>query len=236
MLADKTPTESRRCRYWQRRIEGSVCSAVFVAAGGKARILGVSRQLVGLDWCGAADFQYAGNIGPITLGEGLLQQLRSIGECLARCFPLCGLFGVDVVVDAQRVWTIEVNPRYCASVEIFERGLDTNFVHVHLAACLQGELPACPQPMPSRLHGKAVLYARRDSTLTASRLARLTEEITEPGGLVCLADLPSGPTRLRTGQPVLTVLAQGQDEPEVLTGLQKIAQRIYGILCGQSKF
>ena len=56
--------------YFQRRVEGIPVGAVYVAQGGRARLLGVTRQLSGARWCGldgtaAKMFRYCGSVGPI---------------------------------------------------------------------------------------------------------------------------------------------------------------------------
>ena len=98
-----------------------VVSAVFLAAGGSAVLLGVTRQLVGCRWAGATGFRYVGSIGPLEIDRGLRRQFQRIGDCLADAFDMCGLFGIDAIVSGTDVWTIEVNPRLTASVEILER-------------------------------------------------------------------------------------------------------------------
>ncbi len=45
-------------------------SAVFLAAGGSAVLLGVTRQLVGCRWAGATGFRYVGSIGPLAIDRG----------------------------------------------------------------------------------------------------------------------------------------------------------------------
>jgi predicted ATP-grasp superfamily ATP-dependent carboligase len=217
----------KRHRYWQRWIDGAACSAMYVAAAGESRLLGVSRQLVGCDWCGARGFQYAGNIGPLPIDDRVLSQYREIGECLADRFQLCGLFGVDVVVREQQVWTIEVNPRYCASVEVFERGLCRNFLDLHLAACIRSELPVVSDPNPSRVCGKAVVYAREAMHVTSRCLDGLHADCNVAAGRTWIADIPYGETDLKKGHPLMTVLAEGADEQQVLSRLQRNALRVY---------
>jgi uncharacterized protein len=89
--------------YFQQRIDGLACSAVYVAAAGRAVLLGVTRQLVGETWTGATGFQYCGSIGPLRLTENCQARFAAIGDVLARTFNLNGLFGVDAIVNEQGV-------------------------------------------------------------------------------------------------------------------------------------
>ena len=111
---------SNHVRYHQRHIEGTPGAAVFLGTPTGSELLGVTRQLVGKPWTGAAKFQYCGSVGPWNLATEAKQQLVLLGEVLVDSFRLQGLFGVDFVLNGEQVWTVEVNPRYSASVEILE--------------------------------------------------------------------------------------------------------------------
>ena len=90
-------------------------------AGRRRALLGVTRQIIGEPWLGAHGFQYAGSIGPWPISEAHLATLDRHRQRTGERFELVGLFGVDFMLDGEEVWTIEVNPRYTASVEIVER-------------------------------------------------------------------------------------------------------------------
>lgn len=195
--------------YWQRRVTGVPCAALFVAADGRSRLSGVTRQLVGELWTGAKPFQYAGTLGPWPTTPAQHEQITHIGQTLASGFALQGLFGVDLIIDHDQVWTIEVNPRYTAAAEVVERFGGVNPIADHVAACRGGgPLAQMPVPSASRYYGKAILYAAGNMNVTrgfvdwAIRHSGPTLDAT-------LADIPNIGTALRAGQPVLTVLAAG---------------------------
>ena len=134
--------------YYQALIKGRACSAVFVAAAGRALLLGVTEQLVGVDWTAAAEFGYCGSLGAPRLDERLLRDITQAGRVLAEHFPLRGLFGVDGIAAGGRFFPVEVNPRYTASVEIVERLHGLSAIAAHAAACRHDRLPprasSCP--------------------------------------------------------------------------------------------
>jgi predicted ATP-grasp superfamily ATP-dependent carboligase len=210
--ADAAETVGGRDRYFQRRIEGVPCAAVFVAAGGRARLLGITRQLVGTGWTGAVGFQYAGSIGPLCLPDACVAQFLRAGDRLADRFQLQGLFGVDAIVAGPIVWFVEVNPRYTASVEVIERALGIDAVESHVEACcracLRQTLPRMGSDMD--LCGKAVVYAT-GNLITTDRLNRCTDAAND-GRWPRYADIPNVGTEIRTGHPILTVLAHGPTE------------------------
>ncbi len=53
--------------YFQRRIAGPSCAAVFVAANRQAQLVGVTQQLLGLGSSLAGAFHYRGSVGPLRL-------------------------------------------------------------------------------------------------------------------------------------------------------------------------
>ena len=69
---------------------------------------------------GSHGFQYAGSIGLLPISEATDKTLMMLGDVLTKQFDLSGLFGIDIILDGDQVWTIEVNPRYTASMEICE--------------------------------------------------------------------------------------------------------------------
>lgn len=200
--------------YFQRYIEGTPCAAAYVAAAGTARFLGLTQQRLAAGPCGGR-FCYAGSVGPLVIADdGLRLALVRLGEVLSRAFRLVGWFGVDGMVVGSEFWTVEVNPRYTASAEILERGLDMNAVDLHLRACLKKELPGeTPQPA-GVLHGKAVLFAPRRMVVQPEFTARaLDEAASDPWPM--LADIPPPHTEIPRGAPVLTVFARGNSPQRV---------------------
>jgi predicted ATP-grasp superfamily ATP-dependent carboligase len=134
---------------------------------------------------------------------------------LAERWGLCGLFGVDTVLADEEVWTIEVNPRYPASVEVWERATGASAVACHHAAC-DGAMPDLHAlPVARRVVGKAIVNSPRDVTIDTEldrRLMRLTPN--GPGPTLAdlpLADLPRIGQAIPAGAPVLTVFAEGAE-------------------------
>ena len=147
--------------YYQEYIAGAAHSAVFVADGNAAVLLGATRQLVGETWTHAKPFQYCGSVGPLALAPQAQAALQMAGMCLVQAFQLRGVFGVDYVESAGRLWPIEVNPRYTASAEIIEWRSKQSIVGLHVAACSGHALPTTRAPVATAMCGKAVLFARQ---------------------------------------------------------------------------
>jgi uncharacterized protein len=213
---------------YQKRVDGISCAAVYVAAEGKARLLGVTRQIIGEPWLRSHGFQYAGSMGPWPIAAATRETLVRLGNVLSEQFELAGLFGVDFMLNDDQVWTVEVNPRYTASVEIIERCTGATAIAGHVAACggLGGEIERVgalappvgaadgPARYESDCHGKATLYAMRDIVISQDFAEySIAESLCTPWPT--LADVSCAGTAIENGRPVLTMFASGTSVAEV---------------------
>jgi predicted ATP-grasp superfamily ATP-dependent carboligase len=240
-------TNQRPC-YFQRGIDGLPVAAVYVAAAGRATLLGVTRQLLGEAWCGLTAqqghaYRYCGSVGPLELTSALASPFQRLGNVLAAELSLVGLFGVDAIIrqpnqDAAEVWPIEVNPRYTASVEVLEHGCGADAIRLHVAAW-GGVLPenersaiggnslsnkqtrdAAVQP-----NGKAILFARSDLTVKAA-LIDWIDDYNRGRQWPLVADIPAAGTTIRRGHPIVSLFAVGRDEPLVIATLKALAAEV----------
>jgi uncharacterized protein len=196
----------------QERIDGVACSAAAVGDGVDAVVLGVTEQLVGARAFGVRGFRWCGNVAPPRVPTAaLLEQARAICSCLASAFALRGLFGVDLVWDGERAWTIEVNPRPTASLEVMQQD---GLFDAHLRACA-GELPRI-DAAPDAAAGKAVLFATEDVVIGDS------ERWLERG----IRDVPHPGERIAAGRPICTVVAAAATPEAVLAQLEGQAARL----------
>jgi predicted ATP-grasp superfamily ATP-dependent carboligase len=196
----------------QERIDGMACSAAAVGNGVDAIVLGLTEQLVGRRAFGARGYRWCGNVVPPRLpaGErdGLLAQARAVCRRLAGAFGLRGLFGVDVIWDGERAWTLEVNPRPPASLEAIEAAYGAGVFGAHLRACA-GELPPA-ESEPAGAAGKAVLFATEDVVVGDSVrwLKRGVRDVPHPG------------ERIAAGHPICTVVTAAATPQEALDRLE----------------
>ena len=120
---------------YQRRIDGMPCAAVFRRRGRRSE---VARRHAATHRRAVARFarlsvrRFDWSVARI----GSNAQARSSDwAAVSEQFELIGLFGVDFILDGDTVWTLEVNPRYTASVEIVERFTGKSAIAEHAAAC-----------------------------------------------------------------------------------------------------
>jgi len=192
--------------YFQRLVTGAGYSAVFVAAKGAARLLGVTRQLTGEPWTGAGCFAYCGSLGPTSFGATVTATIERIGNRLAETFGLVGLLGVDMIVNGPRVFVVEVNPRFTASVELLEQAFAGNrhVMRDHVDACWAGVLPPETSDPVEGSWGKAILFAQRRTRIGES-LRSFIDQTNQGKDWTPLADLPREGTEIEAGHPILTL-------------------------------
>lgn len=222
--------------------DGTPGSAVALADGRRAAVLGLTRQLVGRTALGVGGFRYCGSILPFTAASGEADRLLALtGEAaraLTHAFGLRGWFGFDFVASEGRLHVLEVNPRYTASMELVERGLGAPLFGLHVRALrgrLPGELPGAPPPgLPGPLPagppspppgasgalGKAILFARRP----------VVPEDTRAWLAAGYADVPPPGTAVPAGGPICTLLAEAPDPEACRRELERKARALRAAL------
>lgn len=194
--------------YYQQRVDGMGLSAVFVGTHRNASLAGVTRQ-----WLGGGDdpFVYRGSVGPYPPRPPVLDRIARLGEAIRAGFGLIGLFGVDLILDAEGTpWPVEVNPRYTASVEVLELANQVSLLDAHRRACLGETLPRLMfDPTKCRRYvGKEIVYASADGVFDRE-IPFPVWDASDPWRIPPYADLPAPGTHFRAGDPVLTLIASG---------------------------
>jgi predicted ATP-grasp superfamily ATP-dependent carboligase len=194
--------------YYQERVDGLSGSALFVADGARAALVGVSRQLHGKP--GNA-FAYRGSVGPWRLGEAAERQVQAIGRVLAASFGLIGIFGVDFVLRGNTPFLVEINPRYTASVEVHELATRRSLLAEHVRLCSGESLEDDRGPWSAeRVIGKAIIYApcacRFGESATVHSRAGGARFNDDPYSVRHHADIPWPAEVFDRGDPVLTLL------------------------------
>jgi predicted ATP-grasp superfamily ATP-dependent carboligase len=183
--------------YFQRRVAGAPLSALFVANGKSARILGFSEQWV----AAAADapFRYGGCAGPVTPPAALATSIADACDRIARAAGLVGLNSIDLLVDGGACHIIEINPRPGASLDVFDGAGGRSLWPLHLAG-VAGRLPARRSLADGTSRAAAIVYA--DRALAVPRAMAWPRWSADRGG-------PG--SRVAAGEPLCTVRAAAKD-------------------------
>jgi predicted ATP-grasp superfamily ATP-dependent carboligase len=215
----------------QEYIPGKPCSASFVANGKDCTILGISEQLVGMQKFGSLGFRYCGNLLPIPetvstdTGMFILDKVRGLAEFLTKDYGLVGLNGIDFILNGDRIYFTEVNPRYTASMEIIEIAYELPMFHLHMQSILDGKLPEFDleaELKRGKSYGKSYIYTEKDVT------------VPDTGGwsVKDIHDIPPSGEKIRKGSPVCTILAGRSTAEETLSEMirraQELKEELYG--------
>ncbi|MCA9050059.1 MAG: ATP-grasp domain-containing protein, partial [Planctomycetaceae bacterium] len=190
--------EDERRNFLQRFVGGTAMSATYFAdrqssSQRSVRLVGTCVQVIGEQLLFADGFQFCGNVGPMEVPESIRGQLEHIGLVTGRNFDVCGFFGIDFVLNADRVVVIEINPRITASLELFEVPQQTRHLAMQLTAFVRSSDPAEPKSpaeqsfveptdmiaddhrsrFSARPKVRLVLYAADDLHVTANLSARM---------------------------------------------------------------
>ena len=221
--------------YLQQYLEGRAGSAGFLADGRAARLLGVSAQLSGWEALGGAGFRHSGNLfdasaplaGPDRLLDAAgIDEARGIASGLAEGFGLSGLAGFDFIAVGGRPHLIEVNPRWTASMELYDEARPGRLVDAAIrVAAGEGAAPAAaasgfdttPEP-PGRpaVRARGVLYAAE------TFIAPPPEALAVHGA----RDRPRAGETIEAGKPICTLAASGPTVDAARAAIEAAAVRV----------
>jgi predicted ATP-grasp superfamily ATP-dependent carboligase len=209
------PADRRRVRpsaYFQRLATGRNCSALFLADGRRACILGFNEQWTSPVRAGLP-FLYGGAVGHIALPLKVEADLRTRLDAFVAATGLVGLNGIDFLLSDSDWLVLEVNPRPTATMELYDADYERGLFEAHLRAC-EGELPAAP----------AVARAARASSIVhAAHGWQVSEGFAFPGWC---RDIPQPGTRLAVGDPVCTVHAEAADSDQAVALVRERQRRL----------
>ncbi|MFW9967637.1 MAG: ATP-grasp domain-containing protein [Candidatus Thorarchaeota archaeon] len=154
--ADKESTEA----IVQQYISGFDGSSCVLSTGTNATVLSLQGQLIGMPSAGRnCDFVYSGNYMPMRLSKEVRDKILDASVLMCTELELQGTNGIDFLIDKdERIWFLEVNPRFQGTLEMLETGANISVTEMHTAAC-NGVLPSeVPAFLPS---SKLVIFARQ---------------------------------------------------------------------------
>jgi predicted ATP-grasp superfamily ATP-dependent carboligase len=183
-------------RYFQRFEPGRVMSALFLADGTRARLVGFNEQ-----WTAAlsraARFAYGGAVTVDDVAEPLRAAVSAAAARLTETLGLRGLNGLDFILAGDAPCVLELNPRPTATLDLHDDAIPGGLFAQHLSACAgRLEVGAVPRDS-SRAH--AIVYAA-----CAWRVPQAFD------WSQWVTDIPVGGSLIAAAAPVCTVHAQGE--------------------------
>ena len=183
--------QPRTGAYFQRLIPGRSLSALFLADGRRACVLGFNEQ-----WAcpvrPGRPFLYGGAVAGLTLPSVLRGNILDRLDDLVAATGLIGLNGLDFLLVEDHWFVLEINPRPTATVELYDPDWPDGLFAAHLEAC--------GHQLPNRV---APLQASRAHEIVHARtLGEIPESFEFPAWC---HDIPMPGTVLRPGEPICTV-------------------------------
>jgi uncharacterized protein len=212
-------------RYFQRVSAGTPMSALFVANGHDARIVGFNELIV--ERLGTLPFVYRGAVGPVVPPARVRRELTQTVHALVRHFELVGLNSVDCLLDGDAVRILEVNPRPSASMALYDDRWPGGLVGAHVAASLHRSITPVADPANGdEVRGFLVVHAGQ-----ALRCRDRAAERMLASGWV--HDVPNEDAEIAPGQPVCTVSAAARSMSDVRAALASRAHDVLRDLAAQ---
>ena len=213
-------TRGSRAVYFQREEAGQPMSALFLANGVDAVIVGCNLLLTGC--VGERSFVFQGAVGPVVLPASAARAVRHAVACVARHLELRGLNSLDFLLEGERVSVIEVNPRPSATMELHDHRLPGGLVNAHLSACSQRVLPLELPVTDAPVRGIHVIYARQRVILSRRNCQRLQS-------LGWCHDIGREGTRSGLGDPLCTISCEAESTAAAIAELARRASEVESI-------
>lgn len=207
--------------YFQQQILGPSGSATYLSRHDGVELIAINWQIVGEP---DQRFVYRGNLTPMNCEPETRAELQRLGQFLREWSGLRGLFGVDFVLRDGRPWILEVNPRYTAAMELVEFSTGRSLLAEH-GRVFDHKAPASVTRTwgTSQVLGKLVVYARKPSRFPL--IKRISPRGLDPFTMPRYADIPQPGELFASGEPVLTLLGQGNNADDCHHALQRRAER-----------
>jgi predicted ATP-grasp superfamily ATP-dependent carboligase len=184
--------------YFQEAVSGRAVSALFVADGVRALVLGFSEQWTAPT--GSRRFRYGGAVRPAEIADDFKEQMISAVEIVAANFALKGLGSADFMVGDREIYLIEINPRPGATLDIFDSD-SSPLLRIHIEGVTKGVLPSAKLGL-SGAAASAVVFA--------PQLLRVPATISWPDWT---ADRPACGESIDKSRPICTVSARAETAP-----------------------
>lgn len=211
--------------YLQECVRGESVSVLFLVekASFQAHVIGVNLQ-----WTSPTEtepFRFGGVASNHDLPEKTKNQLRDIVQKLAKAFELVGLNSLDVVIQHEKIFVLEINPRLSASVDLYARILleqmNVDLVKLHVQSCLgeiftaetNQQLAQLPQKRGSA--AMAIVYAEQDILLNMGQWPAWVN------------DQPKNPIKILKNSPICSVIS---DETSALLAKSAVEVKVNLVL------
>ena len=177
--------------YYQKIQSGTPFSCLFLADGMHSQVIGFNEQ-----WCAPTPllpYRYAGAVSNATLEKRVKTKIEDFIQNATKELGLVGLNSCDLIIENNRVFMLEINPRLSATLDLYRAKKGYLFA-AHVKAC-SGQLTCWPSlEKKSRAH--YVVYTNSHAHVPANM-----------DWPEWVSDIPQPSSTIPTGAPLCTVNA-----------------------------
>ncbi|XZE18231.1 ATP-grasp domain-containing protein [Pirellulaceae bacterium SH449] len=201
----------------QEYVSGKPLGISFLSSNHGTLILGIAESVPHEPhiW---SDFIYRGSIAPVPMPDWFRVPIRNFASAVARDTNWRGIWQADFLLAGNKLYLLEINPRWTASMELISYGYDLSLVTWHIS-CAQLEksewhrihtsMERAQKEQFSKFR-KDILYATEDRSMTAKEaeewwgrrwFARENEKMNS-----WYADIPQVHEKLHEGAPIHSLI------------------------------
>ncbi|WP_455645042.1 ATP-grasp domain-containing protein [Methanosphaera sp.] len=193
----------------QEYIPGSSISSSFLSyPNHDIDMITASDQIIGSKYLGAGDFIYCGNTTPYV---NYNKKILNISRKISKMCKLVGSNGVDFVLNDNKVYVIEVNPRIQGTFECIEHSFDMNMAEAHINACNNVHVNI---PCVQKFSVKLIPYSIKSGYYNLTNIPYVCD-ISEPNYL------------FKKGEPIATIITSDRILENAMSRAQQVQKLIY---------
>ena len=125
---------------------------------------------------------------------------------------------MDAIRASNEITVLEINPRFTASMELFDSD-EFSVIENHIRGCLGEGLLSDVDVTAKSFAGKCILYAKKQTKFPADISQLAVRDIR-------LADIPQ-PQRIEQGYPILTLTGHASTRQGLLQALKSGSNSVY---------
>ena len=187
--------------YYQEFINGQVHSAVFLANGHQAKLIGLNRLLQSKQFIDQP-FLYEGAITVYFDDQHTLDNITHIINKITKRTNLFGLCGIDFIIDEDgSIFIIDINPRPPTTFELHESEQSLFLAHID---CFNKGLINYSYDDHSYSKGHIIYYAKKNLLIP--------KDLEWPSWV---RDRPHGNQQIAIKNPVCSIYAEANKEQDV---------------------
>ncbi len=199
----------------QEFIDGKDISATISCNGKNGTVLAITEQILGKKFLGAESrFLYCGNFIPFNVNPMILKEIQRIANEITLEFNLKGVNGIDFILKNDKIYVIEVNPRFPGTMELIELISDQNLFYEHVKGSFFGQISE-KSFIKNKSGVKFIIFAHKD--LKIGNLKSIEG----------IYDITKFNKHVKKGDPICSILITGHNKEEICKNAREKVSEVY---------